>query len=90
MRWENAAPEYVDKKWSGNLSHRLVSRSWPMVLQIVLFCAWLNLKYPRSATPLGPLIDKLLAEEKRKPATWTHSEELYRLAFGPDGPPFPR
>lgn len=59
-----------------------------MLLQTVLFCAYLNSKYPRSAVPLGPLIEKLLAEESAKPSelALAASEGLYRIAFGPDAP----
>ena len=56
------------------------------MLQIVLFRAWLNLQYPRLATPIGPLIDRLLkAEHKRGElsASYASHEELYRITFLP-------
>lgn len=58
------------------------------MLQIVLFRAWLNLKYPSLATPIGPIIDKLLVEEqKRKRGELPiSSEELYRVIFGTSSP----
>lgn len=54
------------------------------MLQIVLFTVWLNIRYPRLAVPIGPIIDKLLEEEKRAkrgelPISYA---ELYRVAFG--------
>ena len=60
------------------------------MLQIVLFRAWLNLQYPRLATPIGLLIDKLLEEEKRAAAEMRHVnyEEVYRVVFGPRVRPF--
>ena len=67
-----------------------------MHLQIVLFHAWLNLKYPSSATPLGPLIEKLLAEQERATTEMSPDQQLgnegrlYRLAFGTRVPPFIR
>lgn len=55
-----------------------------LMLQIVLFTVWLNIRYPRLAVPIGPIIDKLLEEEKRAkrselPISYA---DLYRIAFG--------
>lgn len=56
------------------------------MLQIVLFRVWLNIQFPRLAIPIGPIIDKLLEEDKRaaagKPPIHVGYEELYRVAFG--------
>lgn len=62
------------------------------MLRIVLFHAWLNLKYPSSATPLAPLIERLREREKRATNAGmpTSYEELHRVAFGPRVPPLTR
>lgn len=58
-----------------------------MLLQTVLFCAYLNLKYPRSAVPLGPLIEKLLEEKRATNAEMPSGYEgLYHFVCGPDAP----
>lgn len=54
------------------------------MLQIVLFRAWLNLRYPNLATPIRPIIDKLLVEEQKQKRGELpiSSNELYQLIFG--------
>ena len=57
------------------------------MLQIVLLRAWLNIECPHLATPIGPLIDKLLEAQKRAnagmpPVDDVGYEGLYRIAFG--------
>ena len=48
------------------------------MLEAILFRAWLNYTYPRAAVPIGPLIDRLLAEQRQHDAR-DEFHELVRL-----------
>lgn len=61
----------------------VVSSGTAALLQVLLFCAWLNERYPQHAKSLAPIIEELQAVQQQHNAlvTATRRREFARLVF---------